>query len=235
MTKITFLSDTHSKHNRIPMADLPGGDIIIHCGDLTTRGYWEEARDFMRWFGKLDQYTHKVFIAGNHDFVFEDLPHMVPSILEIAPSVVYLQDKGVEIEGIKIYGSPWQPEFYDWAFNLPRNGDQLKEKWMAIPEETDILITHGPPFGKLDAVPGVGQVRVGCEVLDKVLNDKTLFPKPIAIHAFGHIHCSYGAIPGYDGATTHINASCLNEGYFYQNKPITVEYDKATGKVEFVL
>jgi Icc-related predicted phosphoesterase len=230
MTNITFLSDTHTKQHLIPMADLPGGDILIHCGDITSRGYYEEATGFMRWFNRLDQYTHKVFIAGNHDFVFEKHLHLVPSILALGPKVTYLQDSAVELEGIKIYGSPWQPEFYNWAFNLPRGGQELRDKWTAIPKDTDILVTHGPPFGKLDVVPGVGQVRVGCEVLSELYATKQLNP---AIHAFGHIHCSYGTCGGHGGDTTFINASSLNEGYQYQNRPININYDKSTGEIEF--
>jgi hypothetical protein len=104
---------------------------------------------FCRWFNSLDQYKHKIFIAGNHDWGFQTHPEDVSDILKWYPNITYLQDSSVEIEGIKIYGSPWQPEFFQWAFNLQR-GPEIQEKWDMIPLDTDILITHGPVYGHGD-------------------------------------------------------------------------------------
>lgn len=213
--KITFISDTHNKHEQIERFQLPGGDLIVHCGDSTGRGSWEECRSFVRWFENLAQYKHKVMIAGNHDFLFERAPTMVPALFEVGPSIHYLQDSSVEVEGVKIYGSPWQPEFYNWAFNLPRNGPQLKAKWEAIPLDVDILITHGPRFGVLDQADNR---RVGCELLHDVFEQRALKPK---VHAFGHIHDSYGMIDTPNGIA--INASNLNEQYQFTNPPIHIE------------
>jgi 3',5'-cyclic AMP phosphodiesterase CpdA len=173
MKKITFISDTHTKHDKVN-GFLPGGDILIHAGDLTGRGYLNEIDDFLKWFDKIDNYDTKIFIAGNHDFGFEDNPNQIKSLLTEYKTVDYLQDdlllvgKGDYEDMVKVWGTPWQPEFHNWAFNLPR-GEKLKEKWDMIPANTDILITHGPPFGKLDYIPYDGK-NVGCEELIKRVN-----------------------------------------------------------------
>jgi hypothetical protein len=126
---------------------------------------------------------------------------------------------------VKIWGSPWQPEFHNWAFNLPR-GEKLKEKWDMIPTDVDILVTHGPAFGKLDFVPYDG-VNVGCEdLLSKIQEVK---PK---IHVCGHIHEGYGYV--FDGNTHFINAAVLNGRYEFRNKPLTVDWDPETNELEFV-
>ena len=105
----------------------------------------EEALSFLEWFMSLDNYKHKIYIAGNHDRLFEDTPNIVRELFEqYHPNIIYLQDSSIEVKGLKIYGSPWQPEFCDWAFNLPR-GEKLKAVWDLIPDDTDILVTHGPP------------------------------------------------------------------------------------------
>lgn len=212
--KITFLSDTHSSQRWIPNDDLIGGDIIIHSGDFSNRGYPNEVEDFLCWFSNLN-YRYKVFIAGNHDFLFEDDPNKSSNLLSKYPNLIYLQDSGIEIEGIKIWGSPWQPVFYNWAFNLPRNGSELLDKWKMIPGDTDILITHGPPHGILDNLPD--GFNCGCEVL---FEEVTKYINP-RVHVFGHIHNGYG-YREIDG-TLFINASSLDEDYKYKNKPINIE------------
>ena len=208
--EITFISDTHSRHDIMTM-DLPGGPMIIHCGDVSSRGRFQETQDFINWFASLP-YMHKIFIAGNHDFIFEK-----ENALQIPESIHYLHDSSVTIEGIKIYGSPWQPWFFNWAFNLPRNGPGLAMKWEAIPEDTDILVVHGPPKGILDKVVR-GAEHVGCELL----RDRILEVRP-KIVSFGHIHEDRGMIE-IDGIT-YINASMLDLQYEYTNSPIIVDYE----------
>jgi hypothetical protein len=137
-----------------------------------------------------------------------------------------LQDHTHTIDGVKIYGSPWQPEFYNWAFNLPRNGKELQETWSNIPNDTEILITHGPPWGHCDVTP-YGNLNVGCELL-RVRVDE-LKPK---IHVFGHIHSGYGY--KFHEGTHFINAAVLGERYSYDNKPLTIDWDPITNKVEFI-
>lgn len=235
--KITFISDTHSKHNMISK-DLPGGDILIHAGDFMNSGRNPmDIYQFCKWFEGLEQYDNKVFIAGNHDRLFETDPEMASEIYGAYENITYLQDEELAIyydgpngdmpeENIRIYGSPWQPEFYNWAFNLPRHGEEMKEKWDAIPDNTDILITHGPPFGYLD-IPGGQSIRVGCEMLRERVD--AFKPK---IHVFGHIHGSAGYY--FNGHTHFINAAVLNESYMYANLPLNIEWDNITNEIKWL-
>ena len=227
--RITFISDTHTKHDKVN-GFLTGGDILVHAGDLTGRGYITEIENFMKWYDNINNYDTKVFIAGNHDFGFENDNEKVKGLLTGYKTIEYLQDDllmvGEDYDTmIKIWGTPWQPEFHNWAFNLPR-GEKLKEKWDMIPVNTDILITHGPPFGKLDYVP-YDSVNVGCEELMKRVEE--IKPK---IHVFGHIHEGFGYV--FDGNTHFINAAVLNGRYEFRNKPITVDWDPETNELEFV-
>lgn len=217
--KITFISDTHNKHK---LFSFPGGDMIIHAGDLSSVGYLHELKRFFKWFSDVD-YKYKVFIAGNHDWGFQRNQTEVKEILEDYPDIIYLEDNSVTIEGIKIYGTPWQPRFMNWAFNLARNSGELKDKWDKIPEDTDILITHCPPHGKLDIVIGT-DAHLGCNLLTERIKD--IKPK---IHVFGHIHSGNGYI--YDGDTHFINASIVDENYMYRYKPFTIEWDKNTKEI----
>ena len=240
--KITLISDTHTKQNRIvtnkslrnsnqPL-DLPGGDILIHAGDFMDSGYnATEAMEFFRWFDEIDNYDTKVFIAGNHDRWLQDKPEDARGILTGYKTIDYLQDDRLDLwdnddQQIVIYGSPWQPEFYNWAFNLPRNGEEMKARWDAIPADTDILVTHGPPYGYLD-IPGGRSIRVGCEMLRHRVDE--IRPK---IHVFGHIHGSYGHY--YNGHTHFFNASVLNERYDYANLPFTFEWNPDTNEINWL-
>lgn len=231
--KITFISDTHSKHNQVT-SSLPGGDILIHAGDISNRGYRTEIQDFIKWFSTIENYTHKIFIAGNHDFGCQDEVLAVEELLRLNPGSEYLYDDlfliGDESDDyddmVKVWGSPWQPEFYNWAFNLPRQGAELKEVWNMIPSDVDILVTHGPPHGHLDYVDYAKQ-NVGCELL----RDRIDLIKP-KIHVFGHIHSSYGY--KFDGTTHFFNAAVLDERYNFTQKPLTVEWDPKTNELNFV-
>jgi len=239
--KITFISDTHSKHNQITK-DLLGGDLLLHAGDISSMGYKHEIEDFCEWYNSLENYDFKMFIAGNHDWGFIDrepffvhrsvlIPKSTEEILNSYKNFEYLRDSSVEIQigdekPVKIYGSPWQPEFFDWAFNLPRKGEELKRRWNNIPTDTDILITHGPAYGYLDKVIGRTD-HLGCELLaDRI---KEIKPK---IHVCGHIHTGYGYT--FDGDTHYINASVLNEQYAYSNKPLTIDWNPKTNELEFI-
>jgi len=247
--KITFISDTHGKHDQIvtnkslrknglPL-DLPGGDILIHAGDFMNSGWNEmEAIMFFKWFDSIDNYDTKIFIAGNHDRWAENNPEEFKGILTGYKTIEYLQDDWMGIyydgpngdmpeENIRIYGSPWQPEFYNWAFNLPRHGEEMKAKWDAIPDNIDILITHGPPYGYLDIPGGQTTLRVGCEMLRERID--AFKPK---IHVFGHIHGSAGYY--FNGHTHFINAAVLDERYNYSQLPLTVEWDNITNEINWL-
>lgn len=206
--KFVIISDTHGQHKNLT---LPKGDVIIHAGDISQRGKESEIIDFLNWFKDLD-FKYKIFIAGNHDFFFEETPKNILDKL-MPKNVIYLCDSGVEVEKIKIWGSPITPWFYDWAFNRPR-GAQIAHHWQLIPIDTDILITHGPAFGQLDKTTR-GE-NVGCEDLLHTI-DK-IKPK---VHICGHIHEGYGQT--ISSKTKFINASVLDEKYGLTNPPITFE------------
>ena len=232
--RITVISDTHTKHGLIPLTDLPGGDLLIHAGDIMNSGYNKnDILDFCTWFHSLEQYDKKIFIAGNHDRMFENHPEGVEELLNIYFDIDYLQDEGYDLYDLdtdtstKIYGSPWQPEFYSWAFNLPKNGIELAGKWEGIPDNTDILITHGPAFGTLDTVAGRPWDNLGCELLAQRI--EVVKPK---IHVCGHIHSGYGY--EFKNGTHFFNAAVLDEQYEYTQKPMTFDWDKDTNTVEFI-
>jgi predicted phosphodiesterase len=230
--RITFISDTHTKH-RYCEGDLPGGDLLIHAGDFMNSGYSpREAEEFFDWFDKIDNYDHKVFIAGNHDRWMQDKPTEARGILTGYKNIDYLQDSCIKVGDdermVKIYGSPWQPEFYNWAFNLPRNGEDLREKWFWIHPDTDILVTHGPAQTHLDTSgPPYNEPNLGCELLKERI--ELIKPK---IHVCGHIHGGYGY--KFNGHTHFFNASILNERYTYTNEPMTVDWNPETNELVFI-
>uniref|UniRef100_A0A5F8AJX5 Metallophosphoesterase domain containing 1 n=2 Tax=Boreoeutheria TaxID=1437010 RepID=A0A5F8AJX5_MACMU len=230
-TRFVCVSDTHSRTDPIQM---PYGDVLIHAGDFTELGLPSEVKKFNEWLGSLP-YEYKIVIAGNHELTFDqefmaDLIkqdfYYFPSVSKLKPenyenvqslltNCIYLQDSEVTVRGFRIYGSPWQPWFYGWGFNLPR-GQALLEKWNLIPEGVDILITHGPPLGFLDWVPKKMQ-RVGCvELLNTV--QRRVQPR---LHVFGHIHEGYGVMA--DGTTTYVNASVCTVNYQPVNPPIVID------------
>jgi len=224
--RVICISDTHTKHHKLS-DDLKKighekNDIIIHAGDCTNIGKPNDVLNFLKWFGALP-YENKIFIAGNHDFYFEEHDDISEEFK--AMGIIYLMDQMVEVNGLKIYGSPWQPEFNDWAFNVSR-GDAIAEKWEKIPNELDILITHGPAHGILDDT--INGLRVGCEELYK----KIMVVKP-KIHICGHIHYGRGYKP-YDN-TAFINASSLGEDYEYQNKPIVLILDDNNDIIDILI
>jgi Icc-related predicted phosphoesterase len=197
--RLIVLSDTHGLHDTIKR--LPEGDVLIHAGDFMNAGFNPtEAISFNRWLGE-QPFKHRVLCAGNHDRYFQNAPELARSLLTNA---IYLENSGITIDGVSLWGSPYTPEFLDWAFLYPR-GTAANKYWNQIPTELDVLITHGPPFGILDqAAPG--EVHFGCEELLRAVQEK----KP-RIHAFGHIHGGAGTFESE--ATRFINAAYLNELY----------------------
>jgi predicted phosphohydrolase len=185
--RIVAVADTHLFHEDFKV--FPPGDLFIHVGDLLRRGSLDELRTGAAWLRSLP-YRHKVVVAGNHDWCFaRDLPR---SLELLGPEIVYLQDSETIIDGVRIWGSPWQPEYNNWAFNLPR-GQPLAEKWRLIPEGIDVLVTHGPPHGIGDR-SGMNE-REGCE--DLLARVRQVRP---VLHLFGHIHqdggCWRSTAPG---------------------------------------
>jgi Icc-related predicted phosphoesterase len=233
--KISLISDTHTKHNQLKN-DLPGGDLLIHAGDFMNSGYdVMEAMEFFRWFDGIDNYNSKILISGNHDRWMQDKPEEARGILTGYKTIDYIQDEECTLyfdgpngdypeDNIHIYGSPWQPEFFNWAFNLPRNGVELQEKWSNIPTNTDILVCHAMPWGHLDVT---NNMNVGCELLRFRVDE--IKPK---IFVGGHIHSGYGY--KFDGHTHFFNASVLNERYIYSNLPFTFEWNPDTNEINWL-
>lgn len=209
--KLTFISDTHSQHHHLVIEP---GDVLIHCGDFTRRGDLDDTLSFAEFFAAQD-FSYKIVIAGNHDFCFEDDRRLIAEQCLSHLGIIYLNDSGIEVNGLKIWGSPVQPEFYDWAFNRKRGRD-IGKHWALIPEDTDVLLTHGPAFGMLDLCHD-GQ-QVGCADLLQTI--QRIKPK---IHAFGHIHESYGICERDE--TIFINACNLDEHYQLKNPPMSVDIE----------
>jgi Icc-related predicted phosphoesterase len=213
-----IISDTHGSHYGVKV---PEGDVLIHCGDVCSHGSMVDTLDFLRWFN-THPHPHKIFVAGNHDIIFEKDPGLIQTLLKQFPDIHYLEDSGVTIDGLKFWGSPYTPRFFNWSFNADR-GEDIKRHWDMIPEGTDVLITHGPPYNICDEAPRVGMARATEHVGCKDLLDATLRVAP-KLHAFGHIHYSGGK--SYIGPkTTFANVSLLNEGYVIEYPPMVFDID----------
>ena len=256
--RITHISDTHNKHNQLNGL-LPGGDLLIHSGDISSLGRKSEVERFVKWFNDIDNYTNKVFIAGNHDLSFEsevlyrkkaqyfdgttdwDLPAVegkpqwLIDLLDVglAGGVFYLENSSIDIEGIKIWGSPYSPSFgYGWAFNKDR-GHDINEVWNTIPMDSDIVITHGPIYGYCDRTSNTN-TNVGCADLYHRLHEV----KP-HLHFSGHIHEAYGwgTIPYKDewGDIYAFNGCSCNLRYEVYNPPITFDYNFTTREIDFLM
>lgn len=226
MKKVTFISDTHTRHNHI---NLEGGDILCFSGDFMSAGYnITEVFDFLDWFRK-QPYKYKICVAGNHDRYCEAFPtYQIKDMFEkyYDEGVRYIQDEEIEVDGLKIYGTPYQPYFFNWAFNVKDSG-KLTVIFSQIPENLDILITHCPPYDILDKShrPGyentTGESPLGSKELSDVLGQ---MENPPRYHCFGHIHGDGGKTQTV-GKTTYINASVCDEGYKPTNKIITLEIE----------
>lgn len=207
--KIVCISDTHGKHRS--MNPLPDGDILIHAGDFSNDGSPEgvkEIIDFNNWLGEQKQFKWKIVIAGNHDIYFQTNPRAARALLDNA---IYLQDSAVILEGLKIYGSPWTPRFFDWAFM--GEPETLRAIWAEIPEDVDILITHGPARGVCDRMK-TDWDSLGCRELSLRIGRLT---GDLKLHVHGHIHGGYGR------SARTVNAAICNEALRPINLPIVVD------------
>ena len=213
--KIVFVSDLHG--NLID--DIPPCDILCICGDISkhTRSIYETAN----WFNlKVKKWLNDIpagevcIIAGNHDEIFYR-----KDLLDTDFRWHYLEDKSIEIKGLKIYGTPWTSIFLNWYFM--KSEEQLKQVFDNIPEDTDILMTHGPPLGILDQPIGRNLKHIGSLSLKEVI-----LKKKIPHTAFGHIHGSGGRsleVLHDEKYLNFYNCSILNEHYKITNKPIVKE------------
>jgi Icc-related predicted phosphoesterase len=213
--RIVCISDTHGQHAKLRV---PDGDILIHAGDFAAFGDTPiEIIDFNQWLGTLP-HRHKVVIAGNHDWMFERHPG---AARELLTNAIYLENSGTELAGLKVWGSPVQPEFNNWAFNVAR-GAAIRRYWQMIPASTDVLITHGPPYGVLDTAHPTTD-HLGCEELAEAVQH--VRPR---LHVFGHIHGGQGQ-QNSDG-TLYVNASVVNEAYQLVYAPQVIEIEVPTAK-----
>ncbi len=219
MTKIVCISDTHNYHHDV---DVPDGDVLIHAGDFTLAGSIGEVVEFNDWLGTLD-HPYKIIVAGNHDRCLGESGILG---LKIFTNGIYLERSGLDIDGIKFWGAPMTP-----AFNGMRGGltfytnskNEAKRVWRGMPKKTDVLITHGPPFGILDEVEKVSEFDGKTHIEncgDGMLASKVIANKP-KYHIFGHIHEGYGRFTA-DYGTKFINCSVVNESYNVVNKPIII-------------
>lgn len=217
--KIVCLSDTHTMGAQI---QVPDGDVLVHSGDHTMNGRRAQIEKAMRWLSGLP-HRHKVIIAGNHDFLFQEKKVIQRWLKRYHKNVHYLEDSWIEIDGVRFYGTPWQPWFHNWAFNLPHPSDPLarvtaKNVFDQIPAGTDVLLTHSPPFSILDRTlqENDWDDRKGSEEL--LYRVAQVRPK---LHVFGHIHESYGQLQKY--GIHFVNASICTRKYEPINTPIVVE------------
>ena len=208
--RLVCISDTHNRQTDL---QLPAGDVLVHAGDFTGHGRVDEVAAFADWL-RAQPHAHKVVIAGNHDWLFERQPARARAMLH---GCTYLQDEAAVVAGLRFWGSPWQPWFYDWAFNLER-GAALRAKWDLIPEGTEVLVTHGPPMGLGDRT--VAGEHVGCQDLLEAI--ARVRPR---VFVCGHIHEGYGTYRA--GDTQVVNASTCDVRYRPIQPPVVVDLASA--------
>jgi len=225
--RFACFSDTHGLHDEIPREHCPPVDVLLHAGDFTNTGEVEQVRSFAEWLRNYPA-AQKIVIAGNHDVTFEkpyyermwQRYHPEPYDCQEAKAALvdsgactYLEDELTEAFGYRIFGSPWQPEFCDWAFNL-KLGEECREAWKRIPSDVDILLTHGPPHGLGDRCSHGS--RVGCPDLLEAIQRRGV---PVSLA--GHIHEDYGV--RQQGGTMYINASTCTLRYRPSNPPVVFD------------
>lgn len=216
--KILHISDTHGFHNNFPDSRWENIDVIVHSGDCSnyydTFRNEQEVTNFMNWYERVPV-KHKIYVAGNHDTSIERKRITKKDFEE--RGIIYLQDEEVIIDGIKFYGSPYTPTFGQWAFMKAR--DKMHEVWQAIPEDTNVLIVHGPPKAIRDlSFDRHGQLEF--------CGDLALYKRCMQLQdhlklvCFGHIH-NMDSVPTNQGIsrfghtpTAFSNAACVYDGRF---------------------
>jgi Icc-related predicted phosphoesterase len=185
--------------------------VLIHCGDSTQYGSRDNLREFAEIFGECNS-KYKLVIAGNHDACFAKHPKESRDIL-MAHHIAYLEDEQITIGGLKFWGIPWTPPFLNWYFMADE--EKRIEKWEQVPDDVDVLISHGPPYTILDRLTKGGEHVGSIEHFDRVL---LIGP---TLNVFGHIHEVYGQ-EQYAGID-FINCSLLNFNYQMVNQPVVYE------------
>jgi Icc-related predicted phosphoesterase len=225
--RLCFISDVHCKQNKVTV---PECDILISCGDYSFKGEKHVVKDYHKWLNK-QQAKHIVSINGNHELWVEQDFYAAKAIaVEQCPRVHFIQGELVEIEGLKIYGDAHTPYFFNWAWNAARDPVEashtfkplIKDIWDKIPNETQILVTHGPPMGILDTVieQHTGRyIHVGCKDL---LNKVDTLPN-LKVHGFGHLHLSGGKLYQRDDGKIFINAAICDDSYKPTRSPVVID------------
>lgn len=210
--RLVLMSDTHGRHDKVVV---PPGDVLIHCGDFSYRGDEYDLMSFVGWLSKLPHKV-KLCVAGNHDSQLEANPKLSDAFSGVAE---YLYNSGTTYQGLNFWGSPFQPAFNNWSFNLPRNGEELKNNWDEMPDNCDVLLTHGPSYGVLDRV---GIELCGCELL----LERVKVVKPL-IHCCGHIHEGRGFNDHSVEGVAFVNATLLDGSYKMAYNPVVLDVSES--------
>jgi Icc-related predicted phosphoesterase len=215
--KILHVSDTHSFHRQFPDSRFEGIDVMVHSGDESNyRDPYrnkEECLDFIEWYKNVP-IKHKIFVAGNHSIAIERRL-ITPGHFSEA-GIIYLENAATIIDGVKFWGSPYTPTFGEWAFMKKR--ETIGRVWEHIPEDTDVLIVHGPPKGVRDLSHDRDGKLEFCG--DGSLMKKCFKMKDtLKLMLFGHIHdspgCDNQGVSHYSKTNTIFsNAACVDDGRF---------------------
>lgn len=217
MITIVGIADTHMSHEEVCP---PEGDILVVAGDFLGHGHMNELHAFNRWIGTLP-HRHKIVVAGNHDLVCQESPGLIKGFLTNA---IYLNMEAVEVLGIKFFGCPWTPEFFNWAFMYPRDGAIAKRLWAQVPESTNVLISHGPPAGLTLGITkdhfDRGSEDAGCQIqrrcIEQLPNLRATF--------HGHIHPGFG-IDKIGDVVCH-NVSVVDDRYYVVRHGLQYKYER---------
>jgi Icc-related predicted phosphoesterase len=224
--KIAIISDVHCKQKQVIV---PECDLLISCGDYSFLGEAHVVKNYHKWLNKQPA-KHIISIQGNHEkWVEKNYAEAKEIAIKACPRVHFIQDESVVIEGLNVYGNAYTPYFFNWAWNAGRDIVEashtfkpfIGDIWAKIPENTDILVTHGPPLGILDEVADYNSGRiisVGCRELLKKINQ---LPN-LKLNCFGHLHLRGGMLYQRDDGKIFVNASVCDEQYKPVNKPVVV-------------
>lgn len=213
--RIFAVGCSHAYHEQIKVPE--NVDIMIHTGDESNYRDWfrneQECIKFLKWYGS-QKATHKIFVAGNHSSAIYE-KYVKRGEIE-SYGITYLEDEGIYIDDLFIYGTPWTKNFFNWSFM--KSEAEMAEVWKAVPDYTDILVTHSPVYGILDKVTNQGFLECcGCpHLLTAIEVDKMINPL-LVVHS--HIHdnagiTNFGTAKVSEEGTVYANVSLVEDGKF---------------------